>query len=735
MADDLVQEILDFRSTAYSQWADILAEAETDMEYVSGNPWDEKDKKAREQAGRPCLTLDELNQYFNQAINDLRSNPLGVNFAPTGNGANDEGAEFYQNKMREIEYRSSAQIAYITAAENMFQQGMGWVRVNTKWQRASWAQDIWIEPIMNPAQILPGRHVWPDGRDLTQLLYIEPYSQAEFRRQFPKARAVNFNAEDVKQATQWTRGDEIDVAEYWRKEPYDRTLLMLRQKRNPRAPIVSVYKDAITPKGKKEPAIPDGYVVARERTEEDFKIYSCLTNGVEILKETPWAGRHIPFVSFYGKILYVNGTRVILSMTRLARDPYMAYCFYRTCEMEMAGIVTKNPYWAYENQLTPDMMTEIQKSLHEPVAVLTAKVTVPGAPPGQLLPLPQRNPLQADIQSYGVAAEEMRRSIQAAMGISPQPTEVQRRNDISGEAWKQRMAQSQKGSFHFVDHYKGGIQRVGMIVEDLMDKIYDTDRTVWVHEADETPRQVRINNPADPKSISTKGDYLVTVSAGPSFDSQRDAADDFVNDLLGNLQTIAQLRGPDVASGILALSIKLKQLGPIGNQIADLIEPPSFKSEDGQPPDPRLLQAQGTIQQLQQQLQEAGFVIKTKQVEGQTRYAIEQMKTQATSADKAADREVKLVVAELGAKVDRMALLLEASAKIGVRLDAQHADVANRTHEALQAGHQRAHEAVEAAKDRAHEHVQARLAHADAAEMLAAQPTEGAGAAPAGDAA
>ena len=86
-------------------------------------PWenwealDPAGKKQRNDADvrRPCLSSDELNQYINQSVNGVRQNPRAVHFAPTGNGANDKGAEFYQNHTREIEYRSHAQMADCTA--------------------------------------------------------------------------------------------------------------------------------------------------------------------------------------------------------------------------------------------------------------------------------------------------------------------------------------------------------------------------------------------------------------------------------------------------------------------------------------------------------------------------------------------------------------------------------------------------------------------------------------------
>jgi hypothetical protein len=106
----------------------------------------------------------------------------------------------------------------------------------------------------------------------------------------------------------------------------------------------------------------------------------------------------------------------------------------------------------------------------------------------QPLPLPTR-------ESVGSAAAEPR-DLEGSRapgdsggdGDLPMPTDAQRRNDISGEAYKQRQAQGQKGSFHFVDSHDLMIERMGVILEDLMDKVLDTARDVPVRKPDDTAR-------------------------------------------------------------------------------------------------------------------------------------------------------------------------------------------------------------------------------------------------------
>ena len=83
----------------------------------------------------------------------------------------------------------------------------------------------------------------------------------------------------------------------------------------------------------------------------------------------------------------------------------------------------------------------------------------------------------------------------------------------------------------------------------------------------------------------------MTLSTGPSEDSERQEQDDFVDGLIENIADLPQPGTP--AAKVLALGIRMRPtLGPVGQQIADVFDPP--------PADPNLPpQAQAAIQQLQ----------------------------------------------------------------------------------------------------------------------------------------
>lgn len=722
----LLQEIRDRFSYADTEWDPIRKEAQLDMKYVAGDPWTEKDRSDREKAGRPCLSLDELGQYHNQVINDLRANPRGMKFSPVGNGANDKGAEFYANKAREIEYRSSAQVAYITAAENMVQRSYGWVRLRTEYESDRSANlRIVIDPVMNPDNVVPDPDaVWPDSRDLRYLFYLESRSVAEFKREFKDAKIRDFTAEHARTAPAWIKGDRVQIAEYWAKELVTKRLLIFGELPPKDAAVLNGRPFVPQYRGIFEDELqngrgPEGYEFKRERTDvETWKVVQYLTNGVEILDTRPWPGKYIPFVSCFGKVIYVNeggGTkRKILSMTRLARDPYMLYCYYRTCEAELVGMTPKFPYFVFKGQLDPDELLKLQKSLHEPIAVIQVNPTVNGAPQGQVLGFPTRQPYEPPIMGLEAGAEAARRAIQAAMGISPLPTQAQRHNEKSGKALQQIEASGQRGSFHFVDHYNGLIEMVGRQFENLEDKIDDTPREIWVRTARQTSERVPINQPG---AVSTVGDYDVTVSVGPADDSQRDAANEFIESVAQpqTLGMVAQLRGPNVAAKLLATGLRNRQLGPLVDDLADAIDPPAPNGQDGKPIPPELQQAMGKIQQLQQALEQAA---KEKEAEG-AKYAaqaeIEKFKAAEASRLKELDiawqrekahleAETRVDVAALGAKVKDLEMLVESRLRV--------ADIAHDRE-------QMAHEALEATKDRLHDVNMAQMGHAQAMDQAA----------------
>src|SRR5690606_24291807 len=133
-----------------------------------------------------------------------------------------------------------------------------------------------------------------------------------------------------------------------------------------------------------------------------------------------------------------------------------------------------------------------------------------------------------------------------------------------------------------------------------------TPRDVALRKPDDATELVRINDPASKDLLdTTTGRHDVTISTGPSYESEREAASDFGDALAQN---------PQVFPLIADLVVKLKNVGPVGDQIADrlkaMLPPPVREIAEGGEPDPMALQAQlmeasQALEQMRQQLAEA----------------------------------------------------------------------------------------------------------------------------------
>jgi hypothetical protein len=330
--------------------------------------------------------------------------------------------------------------------------------------------------------------------------------------------------------------------------------------------------------------------------------------------------------------LYVDGKRQIMSLIRLARDPYMLYCYYRTCEAELVGMTPKFPYFVYEGQLDPQQLLNLQKSLHEPIAVIEVKSKIEGSM-ADPLPYPQRQPYEPPIQALEVGAESARRAIQSAVGQSPLPTQAQRRNEKSGVALKHIDEAIEIGSYHFTDHYEDMIRHVGVVVEDLLPHIYDTARDVGVRKPNDTSEIVRINEPG---GLSTRGAHLVTISTGPSFESEREATKEFIESVVASPEMLA-VAGPN-APKVVAQAIKMRNLGEGGDQLAQLYDP-SLKP--GGESNPQQMAAENA--QLKAQLEQTTQAAQQMQQELETDAA----KQKATIAKAQIDAETTLKTAQM----------------------------------------------------------------------------------------
>jgi hypothetical protein len=686
-----------------SQWRAIYDDGRTDMRYLSGDPWDPKERRAREHADRLILTFDELNQYTNQVINNYRQNPRSVRVVPKGLGATEETAQKRAGMIREIEYKSKAQAAIRTAFEGAVQRGFGYYKFKTQFvSDSSWDQEVAYVRVPNPETILVD---WDckeaDCSDMGYAFEFDTMPKRAYRSKYKNATYQFFNNEFTRMFPAWVKSDRVMVANYWKLERDEDTLFQFANESTAKLSEISEQFGKPKKVGANYIELQNGDTLEflKRRKVEKRRVCQYLTNGLEILEEHEWPGENIPIIPVFGREIWVDqgagAERKLLSLVRLARSPFMAYCYTRTAQMELVQQSPKAMFAGFVGQF--DTNTDF-KNIHKiPTAYAEFNLTTPqseeaaanGGGGDPRLPLPQRLIFDASgIQAMEITANSCRQAIQSAMGITGllNGTEMAAAPN-SGKALQALDAQESTGNFHFVDNLDMAIENGGRQLNTLLTTVYDGTRSAGMRTAAgvHSAEQINVLGPdGQPIGFQTDaGEHDVDVSTGPSAVNQAQSAADFAEDLL---------RIPEAAMQVMDLIIKMRNLGPLGDEMADRFDP--AKRQPGLPPQvaAQFQQLQGTVQQLMQERQ-----AETVKMQGQLQKATMEQQTQLQKQRMQTIGVIAAAMIKAGYSADQAALERQLTAD---------SDQWERQHEGLQASAQLMHDAIQSEAQRQHERAQ-----------------------------
>jgi len=666
MSDPTPHEIRDAYQDYRDAWREIRDEAQDDMRAISTEgPWTDEDRDARKGSGRPCIHLDQLNQFLAQVNGNVRKSKRGITAIPKGNGATDQDAERRSAVIMGIEERSQAQPVYLGAFQSMTERSYGFAVIRTEYKDdSSFDMEILIKPVLNPDTVLLSPYYkQPNASDIPDGFFLELMLKKQFKQLYPKARVTDFADEDLNDSTitDWIKEKYVQRAEYWKVQSSFKTLLLVETEKGPVVFTEDEWKLA------KEHALAG--TVKRDRKVEIPKVFQYMTNGLEILDKVPWDGSRVPIISCLGPERWTTegGTakRQLLSMVRFARDPQMLLDYLASGECEEAGQIPKSPFVGAKGQFESDKEAwdEVTKVPHaylqyDPVVDATGQ---------NPLPPPERPQWTPNFQVWEIAKDAAARAIQAGMGITPLPDAAQRRNQKSGVALEKIDDMESLGSFHFVDRYENGfLHNMGWQINELITPVLDTQREMPISQPDGKRSTMQLvgntSHPLDDQGAydvqgldaghlhTGKGDFDVTISTGPSYQSEREEQDEFVDSLIENIANLPQPGTPQAK--VFALGIRMRPtLGPIGKQIADVFDPPPV-DPNSMPP-----QAQAAIQALQQQLQQVQQEAQAlhmehagKILEQQTKLLLQQMKEDGENQRAQLANDIKVLLAEIAAK-------------------------------------------------------------------------------------
>jgi hypothetical protein len=537
-ADSRIQEAIDFLKFSNEADTENRQKGLDDLKFSSGDQWPIEVQNSRHLEARPCLTINKLDAYVRQIVNQMRQSRPRMRAHSMNSEANAKVADIITGIFKHIEVNSDADTAYDTAGEYAVRIGWGYWRVITDYVREdSFDQEIYVRPIDNPFSVyFDPNSIQPDGSDAEKVLITTLMSKDDFRLQYPGADdGGDFNQRGTGDFDpDWVQKEDIRVAEYFYCERKKTKLLLLSDG-------TKVYKDeAPSP----EILAAAGIMVVGERDTMRKQIKWCKLTGLEILEERDWSGRYIPVVPVYGQQLTVEDKRKKYGLVRNAKDAQRMYNYWQTSLTESIALAPKAKWLLAEGQDEGHENEWAQANIKS-MPVLRYKQTDIN---GKEAPAPQR--LQPEPPPAGVIAAAMSidKDLQSVVGIFD-PSQLPQGN-MSGKAIRGQQQQQDMTNFHYYDNLVRSMKHTGRIILDLIPKIYDRERVMRIIGYDGQPEMVTLNQRVqDEMGVEkvlndvTVGEYDVYMDTGPGYQSKRQEAVEAMMPMISTNQELFNLAG------------------------------------------------------------------------------------------------------------------------------------------------------------------------------------------------
>lgn len=603
-----------------------------DLRFCTLEQWPTEIRNARENdienGPRPCLTIDKINQYIVQVVNDMRQGRPGINVRPQDDKADVETAKILKGIVRNIEDQSSADIVYATAAENAVKMGLGFFRITTEYvSEDSFDQDIFIRAIPNTFAVYLGKHIMPDGSDAEMAYIVEEIPLERFKKEYPKAKYAQDAFDELQdQVTFWRTEKTVTVVEEYRFDMRMEELLYLADGTTMER---SVY-DRWPPEAGERPEV----IEKRHCMKKALK-WAKMT-GVEVLDKRDLPGKYIPVVEVVGREAVVDGKRRLWGLVRPAKDSLRMYNYWASTITEKMALAPKAPFVGAVGQFK----TQNERWKKANVVNYATLEYDPIDINGNAIPAPQRQgatPMEAALlQQMQVIEHDVQTSLgmfKAAVG----ETESQQ----SGRAILALQKESDTGTYHFGANQAASIRHAGRIIIDMIPHYYDTKRIVRiigedgeVKTAQLDPEQKsafrKVQTPEGIRNIYNPGlgQYDVAITVGPSYNTKRmEAAATFVEMSKGSA---------DPASAAVLRYLVMRNSDSAGADEAakllkTLLPPQALQAMDENDPIPPrvqavLMQAEQKMMLMQeegQKLQQENQQLKAKSQEGLAKVALD----------------------------------------------------------------------------------------------------------------
>lgn len=567
--------------------------------------WDDDAKKRR--SGRPMLTENRNPSFIRQVTNAVRQSRPQVRVLPVDGAGDIYTAQILEGLIRNIEANSRADLAYDQATDLAAQCGRGYWKITTEYQGGGFDQDIVIQAVPDPLSIVDDPDaMMPDKSDRKFAFEVEKVPREEYKDRYGVEPTSWEDAQAAlgEYAENW--GDEkfVFVANYWRVVTEKQKLYRMTDGQI--VPDPKKYVAAFIAASKARVAVDPGAILMmpavppQVKDSRDFvkkRVEWFCIDGMRAHSKGEWAGQYIPLVYTTCEQARIQGKWRTKGLTYDGQDLTKANNYLLSAQIENIALTPKVPF------IGPKGAFDTDKSKWDNVnqeAYSYIEYDIVDDIDGKPLPPPQRpegvkaNP---EISNVRAGVIDGQRSVVGLMGASMGDSGP----EVAFKAIEARISRGDTAVFHVMDNLVRAVRYGGMVIVDLIPKVYDSKRMVRIINPDSEPVMVAINqmDANTGKTINfASGKYDVTVSAGPAFETQRQRDNE-------NLVALAD-KVPAIATAAPDLLAKNLLSGPDADKIVQRVQKMVDPAILGQGPPPQVQQLQQQMQGMQQQMAEMG---------------------------------------------------------------------------------------------------------------------------------
>ena len=613
------------------------------IDFVMGDQWREDESKLFERYNKIPMMANKLGVLMNHMLGDQIQNTPNLQIVPDDD-VPVEAANTRAALIKNISLNSDSKTVYQTAYGQAVVAGYGAFRIYTDYvSNESFDQEILEEAFDDPNKCywdISAKHICKvDGMYAG---YKTRMSRKGFKDRWGRDIESQVGTTAVTEDSTMAFADDDSITQIDDFERIGEKIKIYRlsdgstinsdQFKDLRREIID----------NKKYLIKDGMPVTVLDTRETvrYKIKHRQIAGDFVLNETDFPSEKLPVIFVDQKSYFTKqGQQIIRSFFKDVKDiqRYLNYLFTQSCYIMKIS--------RYDQFIMPRKCAanpDTQQQWRDPSVVngaLYYDETPSGAKPEQLRP-PEL--AQSLMQQY----QQTLMDLQSGTGLYNTQLGDQG-NEISGTAISKRNERGSKNTQIPRTSLDIAIATAGEIINEMIPKVYDTQRTLILNTADSQEDKIEINKPTDEYGLQiqndmTKGRFKIRLKPGPSYEGQKEEA-------LQSMQLVLQAdKGGQVFPMIADLYVENLPLDnnlELRNRLRTIVSPEIIEAgKTGKPLPQKPPQPSPEEQMLQLKQQELQFKAQQAQQESQMKMKELELK-QAELQRKAIESQQDMTVA------------------------------------------------------------------------------------------